>query len=558
MKSWQAGRRAGSPPAGDAAIRPPRSDIPRWFLPVLLLAVLLSRLALAARMPHPGTSDPAFYYQVALNLASGRGFVLDYIWHYLSQPPALTHWANDYWMPLASVLMAAPMLVLGKSLFAALAACVAASAGLVLLTWHAAGLYTSSPFVRAWAAGLAAALPIFMEFSLRSEAPIFYALLAGTTLYACCRGLDDPRWLAAAAAAGGLAALTRQDGLLLLPLVAGTALTSRGPLGRRALLAAGAAVLFLAVFSPMMAANWRAFGAPLSPASGKTAWLTDYEDLYSYTRPLTPAAYLAWGWGKILGSKARVLGHCLAVVHKYVGPVLLIAAGAAAWRLARAGGEPARRVWPPALFLGLLLLFYSAVATFPGRYGGFERSGMTVAPFLLVFAVLGLEQALVDRGRARLAAVLLGLHVGVFLFLSANQAAADRRGAARVAEHLADVRAALARHEQPGEETVLLTDDIWETHLTTGYRGAQIPNEDLDTVYAAARRYGANRLLLPSKNPALRRLYRGRLEDPRFELLEEVPGRKVRIYRIRKDGTHNQSSGEPADGQTDAGEDDEP
>ena len=89
-------------------------------LALATIATLGIRLALARQAHHPGHADDAFYYDVARSLTAGRGFEIDYIWHYLAPPPAVTHPANDYWLPFPSVVMAASLRLLGDSVFAAL------------------------------------------------------------------------------------------------------------------------------------------------------------------------------------------------------------------------------------------------------------------------------------------------------------------------------------------------------------------------------------------------------------------------------------------------------
>ena len=69
---------------------------------LLFVAGLLVRVGLALLAEHAGLFDPNRHYNLARNLAEGRGFVVDYFWQYQQRPTAVTH-AIDYWMFLAAV-----------------------------------------------------------------------------------------------------------------------------------------------------------------------------------------------------------------------------------------------------------------------------------------------------------------------------------------------------------------------------------------------------------------------------------------------------------------------
>ena len=79
--------------------------------------------------------DPAAYVQVARHPAQGRGFVSDVIWNYWIPFDTLPHPSNEFWMPLASVLMAAAIKVLGDTLLAAQFAGAVCGSLLVVLAY---------------------------------------------------------------------------------------------------------------------------------------------------------------------------------------------------------------------------------------------------------------------------------------------------------------------------------------------------------------------------------------------------------------------------------------
>ncbi len=103
---------------------------------IVLATAIIGRLMLASAAQHPGHGDHAFYYTVAENLADGRGLVIDYIWNYLSGVETISHYSNDYWMPLTSLIISLSLLVLGKSLFAALLPSILVGVALAVVTYH--------------------------------------------------------------------------------------------------------------------------------------------------------------------------------------------------------------------------------------------------------------------------------------------------------------------------------------------------------------------------------------------------------------------------------------
>ncbi|MBD2104606.1 hypothetical protein [Leptolyngbya sp. FACHB-261] len=92
----------------------------RLLIAGVVVVALLSRLMFVGLLHHPRHGDRAFYYTVAENLVDGRGFEVDYIWNYLSNPERLPHSSNDFWMPMTAVIISLSMFVFGKSLPAAL------------------------------------------------------------------------------------------------------------------------------------------------------------------------------------------------------------------------------------------------------------------------------------------------------------------------------------------------------------------------------------------------------------------------------------------------------
>src|ERR1700690_2958232 len=112
-----------------------------------LIAGLFLRVYLVSTTQTPGTSDPAFYYTVAKSISEGRGLVIDYVAFYFNGLVPITHYSNDYWLPLASILLSLPMFIFGKTVTSALVASVIAGFAPSLIGYFAAlNFYKSKTF----------------------------------------------------------------------------------------------------------------------------------------------------------------------------------------------------------------------------------------------------------------------------------------------------------------------------------------------------------------------------------------------------------------------------
>jgi hypothetical protein len=517
----------------------------RWWLLLLFVAGSIAlRLWLATLTRHPGHSDFSFYYTVARNLAEGRGAVVEYAWHYLLipaegvPPEPLPRPAFDYWMPLTSLIISLAMLLAGSSLFVALLPSIICGAGVALLAFLLGNHYARSEFVAAGAAVLALCVPTLFTTSLLTDTTIYYALFAGLSLFFIVKGrMERPLFFLAASGCAALAHLTRQDGILLLIfLVVAILLTPLAPRERGGWLL-GVVGVYGLLLAPLLLYNLHTFGSLLPAGSARTAFLTNYEDTYSYAKEFSLHTYLQWGFGNILGSKLSAVFQSFISLREYLGVALWPAALLGFYDIIRSREQ--RRRTTAAVHMGFLVLlfaFHTLVVTFPG-VGGFARSGAALIPFLLVVAVDTIHHHLVVRRGARGAALLLVALLAAFSLVQGIGAAR-----AHIAEHnhMADELAAIhetirqdvRQREQEESEVVVMTRIPWELHLSTGYRAIQVPNNDRDTIYAVGRAFGATHLLLPALREELRPIYTGEDSDKRWQLVGEAEGTFWRVFRF--------------------------
>jgi hypothetical protein len=307
-----------------------------WLVGLTLAVRLLTTLPLQ----RPGYMDAAYYMDGALSLYEGRGFTEPFIWNYLDDPQGVPHPSHEYWMPLPSVVAYLSTLVFGPTFRAAQVPFALLSSLLPGIAYLVA-FDLSGDRRRARYAGLLATFGGFYTIYWvvpDSFAP--FAVAGALCLWAVGRGMRSGRgpWFAIAGLSAGAAHLSRADGLLLpgVVLLLGAVQLLRRSLHRRRVITQLLvfAACYLAVMAPWFARNVAVSGRPLPAAGTRTLWLTDYDDLFSYGKALTPQAYLAWGWGNVLRSKLDGLWKNLGQVAFagwtiYLAPFGLLGA----WRL---------------------------------------------------------------------------------------------------------------------------------------------------------------------------------------------------------------------------------
>lgn len=325
----------------------------------------------------PGHGDTCYYFHVAENLFSGRGFVCDYIWSFLEnndgQTPAPS---NAWWMPGPSILAFLGMWTAGSASYAAAKlAMITATSLYPLIVWLTAIQITKDRVVAARAVILSTAFHPFID---QPSAPLShgpYGIIVGGALILLASG---PLTVARGAILGLLIALGHY--------FRGDALTLFGTAGTLALFHARRAgfinvvkplgiaiVVYLVAMSPWFVRNVSVFGAPLPPGPGKALYMRDYTDWFALPDRLDRQHYLADGFDPILAEKVEQTKKSLwSFVASYFDPTLSDLPGTVgqsfrsfyAWASRKEGpAEPG--LPPPWLFLRHVSIAM-AFATFGG------------------------------------------------------------------------------------------------------------------------------------------------------------------------------------------------
>lgn len=522
-----------------------------WLALILFVIALLVRILTALPLQVPGYMDAYYYYVGATSLYRSLGFNDPFIWNYLDDPAGIPHPSHLYWMPLSSVLAYLSFLLFGESFRAAQVPFIALSALLPLVAYAAGYLIAHNQRHAICAALLAVFSGFYMPFWVTTDNFAPFAVFGSLGLLAAGLGLRDGRagWFALAGALAGLAHLTRADGPLLLIAVYIAIFAARSSTSGRPLPLASClllpAICYLLVMAPWFIRNLLAVGAPLSPAGTMTLWLTNYNDLYSFGKELSWYTYLAWGWSHILQAKLHAAWvNFQRLWAEDLMIFLLPFAAIGAWRL--------RRRWeflPTLIYIPLLYIAMTLVFTEPGWRGGWFHSSVALLPFLYVAAMEGLDVVVgwianlrrtwnVNQARRVFSAGLVMLAALLSAFLYGQRVLSGPRGVSPWNERdqiYPQLVTWVDEHVPP--ETVVLVNSPPTFYYFSERPCLTIPNGDIETLLAVARRYNSDILVLDRNRPEpLAALYAGELSDPRVELwvtLDDDYVGPVKVYKLR-------------------------
>ena len=492
----------------------------------LFLAALLLRVGLAAQLSFPPLDDPAGYIQLARNIVSGRGLVSDVLWNYWVPFPAVTHASNEFWMPLASVIMAGSLRLFGDTLLAAQLPGIVAGALLAPVVYLIGR--TLWPRQRRWSV-LAAALIvinaalIYQSSSVDSSA--IYTLLATLALFCGALALDRRRvsWMALAGVWCGLSYLTRSHALLLPASIGLITLIVLRREPKMLIKLIGVLVLGFAVFLvPWWLRNLAEFGVTQPVPLTTIIASRGYEDWFNYTQQPTLASIAQLGWGTFLGYRVDALLKALGVILMITFPVGLIGLPIGLFRPERIFRLLV--VYGVALYLGVSVVLPSAAVT-----GSFYHS----AGLFVVWAVLGGVVALkvmFERPKWRLIAVallmlLIGLGVGQALLAGSNAIAQSRAEGQQFAEMTRWILENIPRGEP------LMTTQANTLNYTTGYPALALPTiQDVAVLRQLADRYGVRYIVVTERNG----LYPMALDDPAARARLIVKLDETLIYELER------------------------
>jgi hypothetical protein len=393
-----------------------------WAAPVVLYLLALGvRLAVSAWVPFPPTEGSLYYLDVARNLVGGEGLVTNVQWSYATGSMGVPRPAFDLWLPLASLVSALPMLVLGASHQAGQLGMALLGATIAPLTWAVAreagsldGLGARRTGAAALGAGvLAALLGPWLVATAGPDSTVPFAVLGTLDALLIARLLrlaHDGRPTGRAGLALGLALgltyLARQEvvwiGLTLLLLSVPAIRRMDGARLRAAIGLLGPVLVGgLVLVLPWLARQQVTFGGAAGQVVDNLLLLRN-EQIFAIHDTPTLEAFLAQGvWG-ILSNIGR------AGATQFVDTIVLGAFPVGIVGLVALVGLRRRASLrtPSALVVLLLsgaMTFLATALLFPVAtlWGTFQHASGPLLVGLIVAAVLGLDAVMTRISLAR-------------------------------------------------------------------------------------------------------------------------------------------------------------
>jgi len=492
--------------------------------PIALFALALAvRAVLVAIFPDPAYPDSFYYVDVARSIAAGNGLNVDFVWIFaevgnrLPDPAVLPIPSNAHWLPLASLIQAPFVSLLGPTALANALPGILLGSLVAPLTWLIARDAGARPLV-ATAAGVLSAVPgAATAFLAQPENFAILHPLVAATLWLTARGLKgDGRSFAIAGLLAGLATLARNDGILLggavgLVWLADRLRYLRARRGRRSwshvedrppisfLAGVACFALFMVVMGPWWARQLAVFGS-ISPTSstGVALWIQDISQWNSITADTSFQAFMAQGWPTIIASRLQGLidatGNFIVMISSVVLlPFLLV--GVLARRHSKDFGP-----W----FVYTFIAFAGATFLYPLHVpgGAFIHTAIGLAPHAAILSVEGIL-AVVGFVAGRRTAWREGTAASVFVWGVVAVVMASAVIFSRSLEAGWDVsrqpRLALAAHirgmDMPAEDRIMSIDAGGMKYFT-GHPGVVSPDDPIEVIESVARAYDIRWLVI--------------------------------------------------------------
>ncbi|HUP83528.1 MAG TPA: glycosyltransferase family 39 protein [Candidatus Limnocylindria bacterium] len=363
-----------------------------------------------ALVRYPLSEGTSYYVDVAGNLVSGRGPVIDAIWSYGTPPLTLPRPAFELWQPMASFVAAVPMAIFGESFSAAQLGFVLMGATLAPLAWLVArdtvnrlalGARRSMTIELGAAVLTAISAPLLLATGAPDSTLPFTVFGVAACLFMPRAIAGDRKFLVALGVTLGLAYLTRMEAIWLgLAFVIGSLLAGRS-VARTLSTSATVGTIVALVALPWWVRNVSVFGTPLPGQLTDNAFLTRNEQIFAYADQPTLSGFLAQGPLTILGNIVAAVWHdAFDVLVVSAGPIAIV--GLLTLAAALLGRTQLPRHGPLAmLLLSGAITFVATSVLFPVAtlWGTFEHAAGPLHIGLIVAAVVGVD-AFVARVRA--------------------------------------------------------------------------------------------------------------------------------------------------------------
>ncbi|MHB0922929.1 MAG: hypothetical protein ACYC3H_03055 [Bellilinea sp.] len=519
---------------------------------LLLLYFLGAGIALVAvaGQKSPGYMDADYYYALGMQIATGESFSEPFLWNYLDDPIGLPHPSHLYWMPLASILAAAAMVVMGSTDYWAARIPFILLSGLIPIISASLAMFFLKDKNIARLAGLLGVFSgLYVIYLSIPETFVLYLVLGGmfwliifTTDWknTAIRSLFQTAGLLGILA--GMMHLSRADGILwacaggvwLIWVVWQHPLNAKL---RIAIIGIGIFVLgYALIMGGWYARNLDLFGSIMPPGNNRTLWITDYNQTFSYPADqLTMSKWLEAGMAVHLNAWWSAIQMNLKNLVAVQGAIILFPLMLA--------GLWVNRSKPAVKFAAIFWLvnFFVMTFVFPyaGARGGFLHSASAFQCLLWAAAAAGLEQFIAwgvrkrnwnsEKATPRFAALLVvicALLTGWFYLVKVyGTGEIETRWGSNYVTYESILEG--MKSYSVDEETVFMVNNPPGFFIATGHSSIVIPGGGTEQVLAAAARYGANYMILEEDQGNLIDLFNTPQDIGSLQYIAEISGAKL-------------------------------
>ncbi|GAB5490586.1 MAG: hypothetical protein Phog2KO_08010 [Phototrophicaceae bacterium] len=447
----------------------------------------------------PNATDSYYHMNGAISIASGNGFVDNYLWTFIGAPDTIPAPSHLYWMPGTSIISALGITIFGASYSSAQLGLALCLWGAMLLTYYL-GWKLGKSARHAWMAGI---LTLFSGYFLdtwgQTDTFAPYAFFGAMSLVFMSLGITEEKrnilyWILAGAFAG-FGHLIRSDGLILV-IVGWSVLLwifNRERFTQRILWLVPFTLAYLVVMSPWFIRNYNEIGRILPTGGTQNAYFTSYNDLFNYPPDASLDDLLANNGEALIETRSRALfsnnGIPLQALA-YQGiivffPFILFGL----WK--RRQDAFIRSFWIFALGIHLAFAFVFPEA---GMRGGFWHASAALVPIWAVIGLLGLDDFIEWVASKRktwnpnLAKPVLS--IGFLLLVVILSVYISRRSL------IDDKQVVLALADAIPENSRVMLNDPSRLYYYTGIMGVTIPNETADIALEIANIYDIDYILL--------------------------------------------------------------
>lgn len=501
----------------------------------------------------PGYMDSEYYTVTGKLIAEGRGSQEPFIWNYLDDPVQLPHTSFTYWMPFPALLAALGFKLFGSGVFFPSRIFFILLSGFIPVLTYMISYRLTSQRADAILAGLLGAFSGFYFVFLSIPESLLIYLLGGGILFLLLFDLSKiaaptRKVLVGSILIGcivGIMHLSRADGviwvvgsIIFLPI-----LLRNKNVSVRVIIES--LLLFLIGYFLVMGAwylrNIEVFGALFPPGNGKTLWITNYNQLFSY--PSSAISFSVW-WNLGLPGHLQIYFDSLVTNLKnmfaieglvFLFPLIIIG-------IVKSSKGLIFRFLLAMYALNVLLMTF--IFPLAGMRGGFIHS---TAAFQIVFWALvpiGLTSIFTWMKKKRNwdlkrstrlfypAITILAAIITVLVFITRVYGNDIKQNTWDLPEtQFASIEQKLMELGTEKSE-VIITKDPPGYYLVTGRPAIAMPDGDINTLLALSNQFGAKYLILDKDHvTGLNALFDSAKSTNDLELITILPD-NIQIYKI--------------------------